>query len=107
MYVSESPAKKVCQEARPLCQGKLEEPHEEGSFEMNFSQERWGKGSFQGVGEGREVGEHTAFTRSTGTGEGRVAKGWDPGMMYGNHIMSYPRKARIKNLRTSLVVQWL
>jgi len=71
---------------------------------MNFSQGRWGKGSFQGVGEGREVGEHTAFT---GTGEGRVARGWDPGMMYGNHIMKYPRKAGIKHLRTSLVVQWL
>lgn len=99
--VNESPAKEVLQEAGPLCQGKLEELQEEGSFKVDFSSGRWGRGSFQGVGEGREVETHTDFTGSKGTGEGRAAEGWNPGMMCGRQIMKCPWEARIKRLSFS------
>lgn len=41
---------------------------------MGFNRGRWGRGAFQGMGKGREVGKHPAFTRNRGTGESEVQR---------------------------------
>lgn len=71
-----SPAEKVLQEGRPLCQGELEGFHGGKDIETGFNRGRWERGAFQGVSKGREVGKHTAFMGNRG--ECRGAEGGDP-----------------------------
>lgn len=44
---------------------------------MGFKRGRWGRGAFQGVGKGREVGKHKAFTGNRGPGEPEVQGSWN------------------------------
>lgn len=92
--VNESPAKNVLQEARPLCQGKLEELQGgrdiRGGFHPHVPMWEMGKRCIPGCGQGREVGKHTAFTGNRGTEECRGAQRWAPGMMCGSQIMKCP-----------------
>lgn len=85
--VNESPAKKVLQEARPLCQGKLEELQGGRDIRGGFQQKEMGKRCIPGCGQGREVGKYTAFTGNRGTEECRGAERWTPGMMCESQIM--------------------
>lgn len=84
--VNESPTKNVLQEARPLCQGKLEDIR--GGLHPHVPMWEKGKRYILGCGQGREVGKHTAFTGNRGTEECRDAERWAPGMMCGSQIMT-------------------
>lgn len=48
---------------------------EEEKVEMGFNKGRLKRGAFQGVGKGREVGKHIAFTGKRATGDCRGAEG--------------------------------
>lgn len=77
--VNESPAKNVLQEARPLCQGKLEELQGgrdiRGGFHPHVLMWEMGKRCIAGHGQGREVGKHTAFTGNRALRNAEVQSG--------------------------------